>query len=125
MPVWLAQFEDEQDGLTFIAAANRHQARAVVASHGWWEYVQARVWRLWSDGRSGGRPRRSVAQVMVERSLPGELSARQLASIGYHACARCEEMYTANPSGLCDTCEDEDQDEADGAMEAADGGGRA
>lgn len=117
LPVWVA--ETEADAWEFVAAADRNQAKAA-ADHAWYGYAEIRVQRLWTDGSQGGRARGRV-QVTVDTDQPGHLSIKQVHSIGYHACERCDEVWTADPSGLCEACEDEAQDEADAAMDLAHG----
>ena len=118
LPVWVA--ETEADAWEFVAAADRNQARRIGA-YDWYTYTEVRVRRLWADGRWGGRPRKGVPQAMVDTDAPGLLGTRLLASIGWYMCERCEDVWTNNPSRLCDSCEDEAQDEADDAMDLAHG----
>ena len=125
MPVWMVCGWDPDEGWQFVAAPTRNEARSWFARFEGHDYETVKAQRLWSNGTQGGRPRTGVAQVTVEREEAGELSMRQLASIGYRVCDRCEEVVTNNPSGLCDGCDDEAQDEADAAMDLAHGEGGA
>ena len=123
LPVWMVCGWDVDEGWQFVAAASHNAARSWFARFEGHDYETVKAQRLWTDGTQGGRQRKGVAQVTVDTDEPGELSTKQLASIGYLVCDRCEEVVTNNPSGLCDTCEDEAQDEADAAMDLACGEG--
>lgn len=128
MPVWMVT-ADEDEGWSFIAAPTRHAARHCLAgSEGCW-YTETQAQRLWTDGTQGGRPRKGRAQVTVERELPGELTTKQLASIGYRICKGCEYVRNdVDATGYCEGCREEREEDAEFARvmaeaAAAKGGG--